>query len=90
MSNRVSVCLVIYAVVVTTTAGIMAYFLLQPCGIESEVDGENNKVRNQQKIDILSLDFASDTGDTCNVWSSYGFEAFEYIILIFPMISIVY
>ena len=68
----------------------MAYLFLQPCQIESEVDGENNKVRNQQKIDILSLDFATDEGDTCNVWSSYGFEAFEYIILTFLMISIVY
>ena len=60
MSNRVSVCLGIYAVVVITAAGIMAYLLLQPCGIELEVVGENNKVRNQQKIDILSLDLATD------------------------------
>ena len=77
MSYRVSVCLGIYAVVVTTAAGIIAYLLLQPCGIESKVDGENNKVCNQQKIDILSLDLATDGGDTCDVWSSYGSEAFE-------------
>ena len=77
MSKRISVCLGIHAVVVTTAAGIMAYLLLQPCGIESKGDGENNKVCNQQKIDILSLDLATDGGDTCNIWSSYGFKAFE-------------
>ena len=58
--------------------------------MESELDGENNKVRNQQKIDILLPNLAINEGDSCDVWSSYGFEGFEYIILTFLMISLMY
>ena len=66
----------IYAVV-TTAAGIMSYLLLQPCGMETEFDGDNNEVRNQQKVDILSPNLAINGGDTCDIWNSYGFKAFE-------------
>ena len=63
--------------VITTAAGIMSYLLLQPCGMETEFDGDNNEVRNQQKVDILSPNLAINGGDTCDIWNSYGFKAFE-------------
>ena len=59
---------------------------MKPCGIESEVDGENNKVRNEQKIDIITLNLASNEGDSCDVWSSYGLRR---MILTFLMITII-
>ena len=65
----------------------MSYLLLQPCGMESKVNGGNNEVCNQQKIDILSPNVPINGGNTCDVWKSYGFEAFEYIVLTFLMIS---
>ena len=51
--------------------------------MESEIDGENNQVQNAQKIDILSPNVALNGGGSCEVWSSYGFELFEYLILSF-------
>ena len=78
------------SIVITTGVRIMSYILLSPCGVDTEIDVENNDMRNQQKIDILSPNLAINERDSCEVWSSYGFELFEYLILRFLMITLVY
>ena len=73
MAQYVTIFLRIYSVGITAAAGIMLYLLLTPCGMETEIDGENNIVWNAQKIDILSPNLAINKGDSCDVWNSYGF-----------------
>ena len=90
MAQYTTIFLGIYSVVVNAAARIMFYLSLTPCGMETEIDGENNIVRNAQKIDILSPTLAINGRNSCDVWNSYGFELFEYLILSFLMIALVY
>ena len=77
MAQYVTIFLRIYSVGITAAAGIMLYLLLTPCGMETEIDGENNQVQNAQKIDIVSTNLTINGGGSCEVWSSFGFELIE-------------
>ena len=46
MAQYTTLFLSIHSVVMTAVAGIMFYLLLTPCGMETEIEGENNIVRN--------------------------------------------
>ena len=63
MVQYITVILSIYAVVITAAAAIMGYLLLIPFGMKKDIEGENNIVRNAQKIDILSPNIALTTDD---------------------------
>ena len=77
MAQYTTIFLGIYSVVVNAAARIMFYLSLTPCGMETEIDGENNQVQRAQKIDIVSTNLTINGGGSCEVWSSFGFELIE-------------
>ena len=58
MVQYTTVILSIYSLLITIATAIMGYLLSIPCGIKTDIKGENNIVRNRQKIDILSPNIA--------------------------------
>ena len=50
-----------YSLLITIAAAIMGYLLSIPCGKKMDIEGDNNIVRNAQKIDILSPNIALTT-----------------------------
>ena len=90
MVQYTTLFLSIYSVVITAAAGIMLYLLLTLCGMETEIEGENNIVSNAQKIGIVSQNIAMNGDSSCKVWENYGFELFEYLILSFLAIALMY
>ena len=80
----------IYSVVIIHALAIRVYLLLIPCGTETDIEGENNIVRNAQKIDILSPNMAMNGDSSCKIWESYGFELFEFLVLSFLTMALMY
>ena len=54
------------------------------------VEGENNIFRNTQKIDILSNIAMTTNDDQYSTWESVGFELFDWIVLSFLVIALIY
>ena len=86
MVQYTTVILSVYALLVTIAASVMGYLLTIPCGITTSIKGENNKVRNNQKVGILSpsIELVNNSSN-CSTWQLIGFEVFEWIILSFLM-----
>ena len=68
----------------------MGYLLLIPCGMKTDIEGENKIVRNTKKIDILSPNIAINGDDQCSTWESFDFELLEWLILSFLAIALMY
>ena len=53
--------------------------------------GENNKVRNNQKVGILSpsIELVNNSSQ-CSTWELIGFKVFEWIILSFLIMALIY
>ena len=68
----------------------MLYLLMTPCGMDTKIEGENNIVRITQMIHIQSPNIAMNGDSSCKVWENYGFELFEYLILSFLAIALMY
>ena len=57
----------------------------------TDIEEENNIVRNKQKIDILSPNIELASNDNqCSTWQMIGFEMFELIVLSFLAIALIY
>ena len=78
MVQYATVILSVYVLLVTIAAAIMGYLLTIPCGMMTRIKGENNKVQNEQKVDILSLNIELVNNiNQCSTWQLIGFEVFE-------------
>ena len=57
----------------------------------TNIKGENNKVRNNQKVGILSpsIELVNNSSQ-CSSWQLIEFEVFERIILSFLIIALIY
>ena len=90
MVQYTTAILSIYSVLITAVAAIMGYLLLIPCGMKTDIEGENNIVRNAQKIDIRSPNIEMNGDSRCETWESFGFEMFEWLVLSFLAIALMY
>ena len=63
MVQYTTAILSINSLLITIAVAIMGYLLSIPCGMKTYIEGENNIVRNTQKIDILSPNIAMN-GDS--------------------------
>ena len=86
-----SVILSVYALLVTIAAVIMGYFLTISCGQKTSIKGDYNKIWNRQKVDILSPNIELvNNSDNCSSWELAGFQVFEWIVLSFLTVALVY
>ena len=86
-----SVILSVYALLVTIAAVIMGYFLTISCGQKTSIKGDYNKIQNRQKVDILSSNIELvNNSDNCSSWELAGFQVFEWIVLSFLTVALVY
>ena len=70
---------------------ILCYLLTIPCGMTTSIKGENNKVRNNQKVGILLLSIELvNNSNQCSTWQLIEFEVFEWIVLIFLIRALIY
>ena len=91
MVQYCTVILSVYALLVTIAAAIMGYFLTISCGQKTSVKGDFNKIRNRQKVDILSPNIELvNNSDNCSSWELAGFQVFEWIVLSFLTVALVY
>ena len=90
MVHYTTVIISVYALLVTIAAAIMGYLLTIPC-MTTSIKGENNKVRNKQKVDILSPNIELfNNSNQFSTWQLIGFEVFEWIVLSFLIIALIY
>ena len=91
MSAKVLGGLCLYSVIMTATTAILAWWLGSSCGIESNIDGDENKVENKIQKGVFNMDFSSSgEGGTCEVWESLGFRMFEWLCIIIMIIVFSY
>ena len=57
----------------------------------TDIKGENNKVRNKQRVNILSpnINLVNNDGQ-CSKWQIIGSERFEWIVLSFVVIALIH
>ena len=81
----------VYSHLITIAAAIMSYLLTIPCGMTTDIKGENNKVRNKQRVNILSpnINLVNNDGQ-CSKWQIIGSERFEWIVLSFVVIALIH
>ena len=82
----------VYATLYTIVVIVLSYVLAHQisCEIKSEVSGGDNLVKNEAKYDILPFDISKDDSSKCGVWSSIGFETFEILVMVLPVIFLMY
>ena len=91
MVQYTTVILSVYALLVTIAAAIMGYLLTIPCGMTTSIKGDDNKIRNKQKVDILSPNRELvNNSDQCGTWELIGFEVFEWIVMTFLILALLY
>ena len=56
--------LCLYGVIMTGATAILAY-LLTSCGIESNIEGNDNEVENKIQKDVFNMDFSSSGEGSC-------------------------
>ena len=57
----------------------------------TEVSSTDNKLKTSNNYEFLSFDNRkSKDGSTCNTWSYFGIEAFEYMAIVLLLIFILY
>ena len=90
MSAKVLGGLCLYSVIMTAATAILAWYGTS-CGIESNIDGDENKVENKIQKGVFNMDFSSSgEGGTCEVWESLGFSMFEWLCIIIMIIVFSY
>ena len=86
-----TVILSVYALLVTIAAAIMGYFLTISCRQTTSIKGDYNKIQNRQKVDILSPSIELvNNSDKCSSWKLAGFEMFEWIVMSFLTLALIY
>ena len=86
-----SVILSVYALLVTIAAVIMGYFLTISCGQKTSIKEDYKKIRNRQKVDILSPNIELvNNSDNCSSWELAGFQVFKWIVLSCLTVALVY
>ena len=86
-------CLSIYSTVCTVIIIALSYVISQDisCKLVTEVSGTDNKVKTSNNYEFLLFDNRkSKDGSTCNTWSYFGIEAFEYMAIVLLLIFILY
>ena len=86
-------CLSIYSTVCTVIIIALSYVISQDisCKLVTEVSGTDNKVKTSNNYEFLWFDNRkSKDGSTCNTWSYFGIEAFEYMAIVLLLIFILY
>ena len=73
----------------TGATAILAY-LLTSCGIESNIEGNDNKVDNKIQKGFVNMDFSSSGEGSCDVWEGLGFRVFEWLCIIIMTIVFSY
>ena len=70
---------------------MIGYLLTISCGMTTDIKGENNKVRNKQRVNILSpnIELVNYDGQ-CSKWQMIGSERFEWIVLSFVVIALIH
>ena len=88
MSAKVLGGLCLYSVIMTATTAILAWWLGSSCGIDSNIDGDENKVENKIQKGVFNMDFStSGESGTCEIWESLGFRVFEWLCIIMIVFS---
>ena len=64
----------------TASTADLAYFLTTSYGINSEIEGSQNKVDKKQKA-LVNVDFLSTGKETFSIWTGLGFEVFEWLCI---------
>ena len=91
MSAKVLGGLCLYSVIMTPSTAILAWWLGSSCGIESEIEGDENKVENKIQRGVFNVDLSSSgESGTCEIWESMGFRVFEWLCIIIMMIVFSY
>ena len=90
MSAKVLGGLCLYSVIMTAATAILAWYGTS-CGIESNIDGDENKVENKIQKGVFNMDFStSGESGTCEIWESLGFRVFEWLCIVIMMIVFSY
>ena len=89
MSGKVLGSLCLYGVIMTGATAILAY-LLTSCGIESNIEGNDNEVENKIQKGVFNLDLSSSGEGSCDVWEGLGFRVFEWLCIIIMTIVFSY
>ena len=91
MSAKVMGGLCLYSVIMTASTAILAWWLGSSCGIESKIDGDENKVENKIQKGVFNVDFSTlGESGTCEIWESMGFRVFEWMCIVIMMIVFSY
>ena len=80
MSAKVLGGLCLYGVIMTGATAILAY-LLTSCGIESNIEGNDNEVENKILKGVFNMDFSSSGEGSCDVWEGLVFCVFEWLCI---------
>ena len=68
MSAKVLSGLCLYSVIMTASTAILAWWLGSSFGIESKIDGDENKVENKIQKGVFNVDFStSGESGTCEI-----------------------
>ena len=89
MSAKVLGGLCLYGVIMTGATAILAY-LLTSCGIESNIEGNDNEVDNKIQKGFVNMDFSSSGEGLCEEWEGLGFRVFEWLCIIIMTIVFSY
>ena len=65
----------------TESTAVLAYLLTTSCGINSKIEGSENKVDNKIQKGLVNVDFSSSGKESCGVWTGLGFEVFEWLCI---------
>ena len=68
--------LCLYGVIMTASTAVLAYLLTTSCGIDSKVEGSNNKVDNKIQKGLVNVDFSSSGKGSYDAWEGLGFRKF--------------
>ena len=91
MSAKVLGGLCLYSIIMTASTAILAWWLGSSCGIESKIDGDENKVENKIQKGVFNVDFStSGESRTCEIWELMGFRVFEWMCIVIMMIVFSY
>ena len=65
----------------TASTAVLAYLLTTSCGIDSKIEGSDNKVDNKIQKGLVNVDFSSSGKGSCDVWEGLGFRVFEWLCI---------
>ena len=89
ISAKVRGGLCLYSVIKTAATAILAWYGTS-CGIESNIDGDENEVDNKIQKGFVNMDFSSSGEGSCEVWEGLGFRVFKWLCIIIMIIVFSY